>query len=190
MSRKALMSSISRAFEAMKTAICDELEEAPHVSTTCDIWSHGNRSFLGMTVHTFLLDLSRKSYAIACRRIKGTHDYRKVTDEIKAVLDDWGIQWKTAGMVTDNASNFGKAFREFGTQPTQAGDEPEGPDMVPSEGGPQYEDDEDNEDEVDDVDVETLLDARDTNELVTELPNAYALQVGGKSYEKWTCHFQ
>ncbi len=120
MGRKALMAKLERKFASMKATIREELDQADHVSTTCDIWSRAHRGFLGMTVHLFTKDLNRKSYAICCKRFRGSHSYDRITQMIKEVLEDWGIQWKTSGMTTDNATNFEKAFKEHGTQQTQA----------------------------------------------------------------------
>ncbi len=64
-----------------------------------------------MTAHIILLDLSRKSLAMACCRIKGKHCCQTVTEAITAVLEEWHIHWKTVSTVTDNATNFNKAFR-------------------------------------------------------------------------------
>ncbi len=85
----------------------------------CDIWFRGHRSFLGMMAHMILLDLSRKSFAIACHRIKGKHCYQTVTEAIAAMMQEWHIHWKV-GMATDNTTNFNKAFRVHGTQQSQA----------------------------------------------------------------------
>ncbi|XP_057335994.1 uncharacterized protein LOC130674623 [Microplitis mediator] len=56
----------------------------------------------------------RKSYAIACRRLKGAHSYDRVAQLIKEIHASYGIDKKVLATVTDNGSNFVKAFREFG----------------------------------------------------------------------------
>ena len=49
-----------------------------HVSTTADIWSSRQRSFLGVTCHWIDTDhLVRRSAALALRRFKGKHNYEK-----------------------------------------------------------------------------------------------------------------
>jgi len=57
--------------------------------------------------------LQRKSSALACRRIMGSHSYDKLAEVIEQVLNEFNIQSKTTRLVTDNASNFAKAFRYF-----------------------------------------------------------------------------
>ncbi|QQP36504.1 Uncharacterized protein FKW44_021633 [Caligus rogercresseyi] len=71
---------------------------------------------MGVTAHTISLKLGRRNFAIACRRMEGSHTYDKVTEVLKFILQDWGIQWKTVGMVTDNAQDFVKAFNVYGKQ--------------------------------------------------------------------------
>ncbi len=148
MGRKALMAKLDRKFASMKTTIREELDKADHVSTTCDIWSRAHRGFLGMTVHFFTKDLKRKSYAISCMRFRGSHSYDRITEKIKEVLEDWGIQWKTSGMTTDNATNFEKAFKHHGTQQTQAATA-----FADSSGS----DEEEHDDDLEAVDLEEIL---------------------------------
>lgn len=70
------------------------------------------RSYLGMTV--LWLDsstLERLSMALSCRRVHGRHTYDVLAAGIEAVLDEFSIKNKTSIMITDNGSNFLKAFR-------------------------------------------------------------------------------
>lgn len=55
--------------------------------------------------------LERKSNALACRRIYGRHTYDKLADIIESVLNEFKITSKVSHIITDNASNFAKAFR-------------------------------------------------------------------------------
>lgn len=80
-----------------------------------NIWSANNKSYLGKTIHyieqgTF----ERKSLVIACRRIKFSHTYENIANSIDAIHKDYEIDVsKVTHTVTDNVSNFGKAFRLF-----------------------------------------------------------------------------
>ncbi len=116
LSRYKLKELMDAKFKGMQGKIREALEEVEHVSTTADIWSSSHRSFLGVTVHALTNTMGRRNYAIACRRLQGSHTYDVVAHAINDVLQEWGIQFKTSGMVTDNATNFIKAFRRFGTQ--------------------------------------------------------------------------
>ncbi len=103
-----------------------ELEAASHICATADIWSDARRSFLGMTVHTLTAEdgnVARKSYALACKRIKGTHSYDVVAQAMMNILESFSIQFKVTGIVTDNGSNFCKAFKVFAQDPTSPEEE-------------------------------------------------------------------
>ncbi|CAH0561687.1 unnamed protein product [Brassicogethes aeneus] len=55
------------------------------------------------------------SVALACRRMKGSHTAEQVNNIILMIHDEYKINNLTIlATVTDNASNFCKAFREFG----------------------------------------------------------------------------
>ena len=67
-----------------------------------------------MTVHWLdPVTLARNSNGLACKRITGKHTYDVLADSIERILSKFKIQNKTACIVTDNASNFAKAFRYF-----------------------------------------------------------------------------
>jgi coenzyme F420-reducing hydrogenase delta subunit len=74
------------------------------------------RSFLGIVVHYISsVTLMRKYQLIACRRIKGTHDYENLATSINKILKEFSIEEKTISITTDNAANFVKAFRYIQT---------------------------------------------------------------------------
>lgn len=58
--------------------------------------------------------MDRKSCAIACRRFEGDHTYDRVAKMIIDIHSSFEVNDKVVATVTDNASNFAKAFREFG----------------------------------------------------------------------------
>lgn len=43
----------------------------------------------------------------------GSHTYDKIAQLIDGVIEEYGIHSKVSHMVTDNGSNFVKAFKEF-----------------------------------------------------------------------------
>uniref|UniRef100_A0A8C6TNZ0 BED-type domain-containing protein n=1 Tax=Neogobius melanostomus TaxID=47308 RepID=A0A8C6TNZ0_9GOBI len=59
----------------------------PYVSTTADIWSCHNRSFLGITVHWInpSCNFKREKAAIACKRIKGRHTFDVIGFEMEQI---------------------------------------------------------------------------------------------------------
>lgn len=70
---------------------------------------------MGITAHwvepnTF----ERQSAVISCERFLFPHTNERIAEHIQLVCSKFGISEKIIGVVTDNASNFAKAFREFG----------------------------------------------------------------------------
>jgi hypothetical protein len=56
----------------------------------------------------------RKSVVLACKRFKGSHTYDKIADLLDEISSSVGLQTQQiTATVTDNASNFCKAFRTF-----------------------------------------------------------------------------
>ncbi|KAL5239092.1 hypothetical protein ACI65C_006502 [Semiaphis heraclei] len=77
------------------------------------------KSFKKMTCH-FIDEETyvRQSYVIGCIRIKGSHNYQNITEVITEIAKTYKIDLsKITHIVTDNASNFGKAFRVFSSLP-------------------------------------------------------------------------
>ena len=90
------------------------IEGQCYVSTTADIWSSHNRSYLGVTVHWIDDTLKRRKAAIACRRFRGRHTYDKISAELEDIFSEYGLTHeKIVACVTDNGSNFVKAFQEY-----------------------------------------------------------------------------
>ena len=118
---KTLMSLISERYTQMRDDIKNHFSGMKDVCTTADAWSDGNKSFLGVTAHTLDKTGKRHSFAIACRRLTGRHTFDVLAEALEAVHVEFNIQFKVLGTVTDNGSNFCKAFKLFGdVETTQA----------------------------------------------------------------------
>ncbi|XP_039596674.1 uncharacterized protein zgc:161969 isoform X2 [Polypterus senegalus] len=127
MCRKTLMQRIDREFAIMKESVISKLIDVDTVCTTADIWSAQNRSFFGVTCHWIDKDtLERHSAALACTRLKGRHTYEAVATKLNKIHAEYKIQTKVRCTVTDNGSNFVKAFREFGVSEEETDDHSDG----------------------------------------------------------------
>lgn len=72
---------------------------------------------MGLTVHWLTPDLVRKSACLAVRRVIGTTSYEVLAKLLESVHAEFGIINKLTATITDNGSNFVKAFRVFGIKP-------------------------------------------------------------------------
>ena len=62
---------------------------------------------------TFFSPIEFAGMALACARIKGRHPYQMIAAKLSEIHADVKIQHKVRATVTNNGSNFVKAFREF-----------------------------------------------------------------------------
>jgi len=98
----------------MLEGVTESLASASWVCTTADIWSVNNRSFFGVIAHSLLDDLQRRSYALACRRFKGSHTHSRIAEILSDIHSEYKLDvGKIVCTVTDNAANFKKAFTEY-----------------------------------------------------------------------------
>lgn len=92
-----------------------EFETVKYICGTADVWSTKRKSFMGVTVHWVdEKTLDRKSRALCCRRFESPHDAERIATLLNVIYVEFGIDGKVIGTVTDNASNFVKAFEDFG----------------------------------------------------------------------------
>uniref|UniRef100_A0A8C6KMI4 BED-type domain-containing protein n=1 Tax=Nothobranchius furzeri TaxID=105023 RepID=A0A8C6KMI4_NOTFU len=111
--RKSFSEYLEREYDIMNSYLKATLEEVDFVSTTADIWTVNNKSFLGVTVHWINSTLQRNKAALACKRIKGSHTFDVIGAEMEEIHSTYGLHGKVVATVTDNASNFAKAFRVY-----------------------------------------------------------------------------
>lgn len=91
------------------------LSQQKDICLTADIWSCKNRSFLGVSAHFMDDSLIRKSYVIACKYFPAPHNHQTIAEEFQLLYSKFGINPSSiTATVTDNGSNFVKAFSVYG----------------------------------------------------------------------------
>uniref|UniRef100_A0A3P9KHU5 HAT C-terminal dimerisation domain-containing protein n=1 Tax=Oryzias latipes TaxID=8090 RepID=A0A3P9KHU5_ORYLA len=112
--RKSFTSYLENEYKKMKAALKLALDDVQFVSTTADIWTANNRSYMGVTIHWFNQDtLERHKAALACKRVRGRHTFDVIAAELEQIHSSFSLLNKLVATVTDNASNFVKAFKTF-----------------------------------------------------------------------------
>lgn len=172
--RKTFSKYIDTEYATMNAELKKEFEQLEYLATTADIWTAHNKSYLGVTAHWMHpANMQRKKAALACRRFKGRHTHESIATELDNIHSSYGISHKITATVTDNGSNFVKAFKRY-----QSVDEDEAVD--------------EEDDEVTFVDISDALQARvDEEEDVIHLPPHYRCAshtlnlVSCSDIEKW-----
>lgn len=117
LSRYQLKNKIRTEFIEFQSNTTSLLAEVNFICLTTDIWGTKHRSYLGVTCH--YLDINtfkRQSLALGCSRFYSPHTNDNIAEEIQMLYARYGLDGrKIVATVTDNASNFVKAFREFGS---------------------------------------------------------------------------
>ncbi|XP_064455761.1 uncharacterized protein LOC135400142 [Ornithodoros turicata] len=121
-----LVKKIDEKFLEMKCRLQDTFQHLNYVTVTADCWSSHHRHFLGVTALWLEPDsLDRKIATLACRRMVGSVTYDKLALEMSNIFEEYGIQGKVTKVITDNGSNFIKAFQCYGGNAEEAADEPD-----------------------------------------------------------------
>uniref|UniRef100_A0A3B4FFG1 Uncharacterized protein n=1 Tax=Pundamilia nyererei TaxID=303518 RepID=A0A3B4FFG1_9CICH len=89
--------------------------ELEYVSTTAHIWTAFNKSYLGVTVHWINPHSMQREKAEDSRVA-----IRNIAVELDIIHSHYGISHKITSTVTDNGSNFVKAFKKY--QPVEEDD--------------------------------------------------------------------
>ncbi|KYM94126.1 hypothetical protein ALC62_15257 [Cyphomyrmex costatus] len=107
-----IVRKIEESYKSRMTNIKNEISKVNCVCTT-DIWTSYSRRFMGITVHWIdEKSLKRISYAIACRRFSGSHSHDRIANMLNEIHLKYEItREKLIATVTDNGSNFVKAFK-------------------------------------------------------------------------------
>ncbi|XP_064483537.1 uncharacterized protein LOC135396477 [Ornithodoros turicata] len=115
LTRRMLPTRIEDRFTELKQRMQDTFRTEQYVTVTADCWSPHHRHFLGvMTLGLETENLQRKIATLACCRMVGSVAYDKLAETMNSILEAYGLHRKVTKVVTDNGSNFVKAFRCFG----------------------------------------------------------------------------
>uniref|UniRef100_A0A3B3SK52 BED-type domain-containing protein n=1 Tax=Paramormyrops kingsleyae TaxID=1676925 RepID=A0A3B3SK52_9TELE len=112
--RKTFSNYLDKEYATMEANLRAALQAVNFVSTTADIWTSHNKSYMGVTIHLFNpCTLQRNKAALACKRIRGRHTYDVIASELEQIHSSSGVLNKVVATVTDNGSNFVKAFKTY-----------------------------------------------------------------------------
>ncbi|KAE9522144.1 hypothetical protein AGLY_017404 [Aphis glycines] len=113
--RKQMLKLLKNSYNSYVSMLSDLIQKSKYICTTADIWSANNKSYLGMTCHFIdSVTYERKSFVLGCKRITGSHTYLNITETMACMTQEYNIHYsKISHVVTDNASNFAKAFKTF-----------------------------------------------------------------------------
>jgi len=116
--RRVIANELKTKYEYYVKMLTGLIENQNFICLTADIWSSNNKSYLGMTCHYINeTNYNRHSYVLACKRIKGSHTHLNISKVITKIMQEYKINCeKVSHIVTDNVSNFVKAFRIFSSQ--------------------------------------------------------------------------
>lgn len=114
-SRRVISDNLHKRFDKIKSNIKKSMNGSKYFSTTADIWSNKHKSFFGYTCHWLNNDFKRMSAALACKRFTGSHTFDRIADLIQQINDEFELSpFNIVATITDNGSNFAKAFKEYG----------------------------------------------------------------------------
>ena len=131
--RKSFTEHLDKVYDSMLGKVKQVLEVVDVVCTTVDVWTAHHRSYLGMTAHWIdPKTLQRQKAAIACTRMMGRHTYDVLASKIEQVHASYSLVGKVCATITDNGSNFVKAFTVFSDSANDTAEdvEPEGEDVA------------------------------------------------------------
>ena len=109
-SRYSIVKTLEKKHKSSKVAVKSAMTSIELVVTTVDCWTAHRRSYLSATAHWLCYDnFERKSAALACRQLTGSHTYDLLADQLKDVYCEYSIKSKVIKTTTDSGSNFVKA---------------------------------------------------------------------------------
>lgn len=115
MCKETLNVKLTDTFVSSIEKLKAHLSTVQFVCTTADAWTQQARSYMGVTCHW--IDphtLTRQSAVLAFRRFRGTHSFDKIGNLLMSIHIQFNLETsKITHVVTDNGSNFIKAFKSF-----------------------------------------------------------------------------
>lgn len=92
---------------------CKELvKDVVAISLTTDCWtSVNNESFMGVTIHFLDKDFKMQTMLLECAVFDISHTSINLSEKLKEITDEWGIEKKIMLAVSDNASNIKNAIK-------------------------------------------------------------------------------
>jgi hypothetical protein len=110
-SRRSTSRWLHELYAVEKENMLKTLADIHWLSATADIWSAHRRAYMGLTLHYVdPTTLAMASSTLACRRFKGSHTGIEIRKILASIFQEFKITSKIQNVVTDNASNFAKAF--------------------------------------------------------------------------------
>lgn len=98
----------------------EKFKKIKYFSSSTDIWSRSNRSFIAVSVHYFDSTSDKcaepvlKTDFIACAYFSGRHTHDRVAEKLSAIFERFGIKEKVFFATTDGAGEYVAAFKYFG----------------------------------------------------------------------------
>ncbi|KAL7388566.1 hypothetical protein ABVT39_016262 [Epinephelus coioides] len=136
MVRNTMKSRIDKATTEMKENLKVAMHDVEFIGTTTDYWTANRKGFIGVTAHWIQsTSLQRCSAALACKQLKGPHNFTALADALTKIHTEFNIRDKIVRTTTDSGSNFLKAFRVYGVDDENNNAEPLG--AEPDESGEQ-----------------------------------------------------
>ena len=116
-SRKYLKNSVMvPMYHETKTIIKQELQKCESMALTTDAWtSVTKQSYISLTAHFISNDtFELKSFLLEVKFMPKKHTSENLFNEIRDMINEWGIDNKHIIFVSDNASDIKKALCEIG----------------------------------------------------------------------------
>ena len=111
--RKTMRGYIQTCCDVVRGRIMNFLRCSPYCAAQCDIWSsrrmHG---YFGLCLTSVTEDGLQNTRLVACRRFKGAHTAQNISSMFSDLVQEFGVEDKINAIVTDNASNMVKAFKQ------------------------------------------------------------------------------